>query len=159
MSTEPQPTPADGDGGSEPQPTPADGDGGAAPRPPARDPWKGLRGVMAGTLALEAIVVALALLVVAKFGGALGTVSGAVVAGLAVAMAVASGLQRRRWGVGLALGLQVLMIVSGVLVPALGVLGVVFGLVWVYLMYVRAEVARRMAAGLLPGQRDGGGQG
>ena len=39
------------------------------PKPP--DPWKSFRGVMAGTLILEAIVVLLALPVVATIGGGL----------------------------------------------------------------------------------------
>jgi hypothetical protein len=114
--------------------------------------------VMAGTLVLEAIVVALALPVVAKLGGALSMVSGTLVAVLAVAMVVASGLQRRPWGLGLALALQVLMIASGLFVLALGVLGLVFALVWVYLLYIRAEVARRMAEGSLPSQQGNGGR-
>jgi hypothetical protein len=113
---------------------------------------------MAGTLVLEAIVVALALPVVAKLGGGLSTFSGTLVAVLAVAMAVASGVQRRRWGLGLALALQVLMMASGFVVLALGVLGVVFALVWVYLLYIRAEVARRMAEGSLPSQQGDGGR-
>ncbi|MGB6274659.1 MAG: DUF4233 domain-containing protein, partial [Rhodococcus sp. (in: high G+C Gram-positive bacteria)] len=38
-------------------------------RPPLNDPWKGFRGVCAGTLVLEAIVVLLSLPVVAVVGG------------------------------------------------------------------------------------------
>ena len=138
---------------TQPQEPPAEHGPQSSPHSPAVDPWKGLRGIMAGTLVLEAIVVALALPVVGTLGGGLTTVSGALVAALAVAMVVASGLQRRRWGLGFALALQALMIVSGLLVSALGILGVVFALVWVYLLYLRAEVARRMAEGSLPSQQ------
>ncbi len=78
----------------------------------------------------------------------------AVIGGLAVAMVLASGLQRRPWGLAVALLLQVAVIVAGfLLVPALGVMGLVFALVWLLLLWMRREVARRMAAGELPSQR------
>jgi len=123
-----------------------------APPPPLRDPWKGLRGVMAAILVLEAIVVLLALLAVVKSSGSSGAGVGLVL-GLAVALLLACGVQGRRWGLGLALVLQLVMIGCVFVVPALGVLGVVFALVWVYLLRLRREVARRMAAGQLPGQQ------
>ena len=122
-------------------------------RAPVRDPWKGLRGVMAATLVLEAVVVLLSLLAVAKVDRGTGAVGVGVVLALAAAMLLASGLQRRRWGLPLALALQLAMIGCGFVVPALGVLGVVFALVWGYLLHLRRDVARRMAAGELPGQQ------
>ncbi|MGE3284979.1 MAG: DUF4233 domain-containing protein [Pseudonocardia sp.] len=120
---------------------------------PPPDPMKGIRGVFAATLVLEAIVVLLSLLVLSKFGE--GATAGGVTAivGLALAMIVASGLQRRSWGLTLALALQVAMIACGVLVPVLGVLGVLFGLVWIGLLLFRREVARRMQRGELPSQQ------
>jgi heme O synthase-like polyprenyltransferase len=42
-----------------------------------------------------------------------------------------------------------------VLQTALGVVGVVFALVWVYVLWVRRDVARRIAEGSLPGQQTG----
>ena len=48
------------------------------------------------------------------------------IAGLAVLMLVAAGVQRRPWGLGLALALQVATIACGLLVPALGLMGVIF---------------------------------
>ena len=119
----------------------------------APDPWRGLRGVQAATLVLEAIAVLLGLLVVTKFGGATTAVGAGLVLALALAMIVAAGLQRRRWGLGLALALQVPMVACWLVAPALGVLGAVFTLVWVGLLAMRREVARRMARGELPTQR------
>ncbi|MHA6795867.1 DUF4233 domain-containing protein [Pseudonocardia bannensis] len=117
------------------------------------DPMKGLRGVFAATLILESIVVLLALLVLPKFGdGATPAGIGAML-GLAVAMVVAAGLQRRPWGLSLALALQAVMIACAVFVPALGILGVVFALVWAGLLLMRRDVARKMARGELPSQR------
>lgn len=122
-------------------------------RPPPTDPMRGARGVFAATLVLEAIVVLLALLVLPDGGSGLGT---GVIVGLAVAMVLAAGLQRRPWGLAAALGLQVLLLVAGLLfVPALVILAVVFAIVWGVLVWMRREVARRMAAGTLPSQQDG----
>lgn len=128
-----------------------DGPGGAPAAPP--DPMKGMRGIFAMTLVLEAIVVGLALLVLPKFDDGASGPGLAVVGGIAVAMVVASGLQRRPWGLAVALLLQVGVIVAGfVLVPALGVMGLVFAGVWLLLLWLRHDVARRMAAGELPSQ-------
>ena len=119
----------------------------------APDPMKGLRGVFAATLTLEAIVVALALLVLSKFGAGATPLGVTVIAGLAVLMLVAAGLQRRPWGLRLALGLQVAMIACGLLVPALGVMGVVFALVWAGILLMRRDLAQKMARGELPSQQ------
>jgi len=121
--------------------------------PPTRDPWKGLRGVMAGTLVLEAIVVLLALPVVATVGGGLSVLSGGYVVVLALVMVAMGGLQRRPWALTVNLGLQVLVIGGFVVHPALGAVGVLFAAVWAYLMYLRRDIAARMAQGRLPGQR------
>ena len=119
----------------------------------APDPMKGLRGVYAATLTLEAIVVALALLVLPKFGEGATPFGVTVIAALAVAMVVAAGLQRRPWGLWLALGLQAAMIACGLLVAALGVLGVVFALVWAGILLLRRDLMGKMARGELPGQQ------
>ena len=120
------------------------------------DPMKGIRGVFAAVLILESIVVLLALLVFARFGNGPPAVGAAVIVGLALLMIVGSGLQRRSWGLRFALVVQVATIVAGfVLVTPLGVVGVVFGLVWVALLLMRRDVARRMARGELPSQRGG----
>ena len=119
----------------------------------APDPMKGLRGVYAATLTLEAIVVALALLVLPKFGEGATPFGVTVIAALAVAMVVAAGLQRRSWGLWLALALQAVMIACGLLVPALGVMGVVFALVWGGILLLRRDLAGKMARGELPYQQ------
>jgi hypothetical protein len=124
----------------------------SAPAPP--DPMKGIRGVFAATLVLEAIVVLLALLVFARFGSGPAPVGIAVIIGLALLMIVGSGLQRRPWGLGFALVLQAATIVAGfVLVIPLGVVGIVFALVWLGLLLMRRDVARKMARGELPSQQ------
>jgi hypothetical protein len=128
----------------------------AAPEQPTagrRDPWKSFRAVQAGILVIEAIVVALALLVVARLGGGLGTVAGAVVLALVAALLVTSGLVRFRWGLWVAVALQAALIACVVLQTALGFIGVVFALVWAYVLWVRRDVARRLAEDRPPGQQ------
>lgn len=118
------------------------------------DPMKGIRGVFAAVLILEAIVVLLALLVLSKFGDGATPLSAGLVVGVAVLMIVGSGLQRRPWGLAFALVMQAVTVVVGfVFVPVLGVMGVVFALVFGGLMLMRRDVARKMARGELPGQR------
>jgi Protein of unknown function (DUF4233) len=109
-----------------------------------RDPLRGLRGIFAGILMMEAIVVGLALLVIGRLGGGLAEPAGWYTGSLALAMAVAACVQRQPWGVGLALVLQVAMVAGWFAHPALGVLGLLFVLVWGYLLYVRWAVARRL---------------
>lgn len=128
--------------------TPAPGFG-----PPDRDPWKGLRGVMAGTLVLEAIVVLLALPVVSTTGGGLSSATLTYVLGLGLAMVVMSGMQRRPWAIGANLGLQGLAVAALVFSIPLGAVGLLFAAVWAYLMYLRRDIQQRMATGRLPGQR------
>ena len=121
----------------------------------APDPMKGVRGVFAATLVLESIVVALALLVLPKFGSGATPAGIAAIGGVALALLLASGVQRRSWGLGVALGLQVAVLLCGFLVPALVVIGIVFALVWGGLLFLRRDVALRMERGELPSQQVG----
>jgi len=104
---------------------------------------RGLRGIFAGRLVMEAIVVGLALLVVGRLGGGRGGPAGWYTAGLALAMVAGACVQRRPWGLGLALALQLAMVAGWFAHPALGGLGLLFVGVWGYLLYVRWAVSRR----------------
>ncbi len=121
--------------------------------PPATDPWKGLRGVMAGSLVLEAITVLLALPVVSVVGGGLSWWSVAYVVGLAILMIVGAGMQRRRWALPFNLALQVAVLAGGFIHVSITVIGVVFATVWGFILVLRADVKKRMERGLLPSQR------
>lgn len=120
---------------------------------PATDPWKGLRGVMAGTLVLEVIVMVLTFPIVAKVGGGLTWYAGIYLGVVTLLMVLASGMQRRRHALDLDLGLQVLVIIGGVFHWSIAVVGVIFACVWVYIRYVRSDVRRRMLRGQLAGQQ------
>lgn len=102
---------------------------------------------MAGTLILEAIVVGLALPVIAKLGGGISTAGGVIVIGLAVAMIVAAGTLRTGWGLPLALVLQAVMIACGVFQFALGILGVMFALIWGYILWLRRDLMKFIERG------------
>ncbi len=108
------------------------------------DPLRGLRGVFAATLVMEAIVVGLALPVIGRFGGGFGSPAGWYTAGLAVAMLAVAFVQSRPWGLDLALVLQVAMVVGWFAHPALGAMGLLFVLVWVYLLHLRQKTLRRL---------------
>ena len=117
------------------------------------DPMRSFVGVMSATLVLEVIVVLLALPVVAKLGDGLGTWQGVLIGALALALLVTCAFLRKPWGRWVAAGLQVVMVACWFAVVALGVLGLVFGLVWAVLLWMRHDVATRMAEGRLPSQQ------
>jgi hypothetical protein len=128
-------------------------DGSGAAGPAAPDPWKSFRGVMAGTLILEAIVVLLALPVVAVVGGGLTAATGTYLIGFAVVLVLLAGVQGRPWAIWVNLGLQLVLIAGFVVSGSIGFVGLVFAAVWVLIAYLRAEVRRREQDGTLPGQQ------
>ncbi|MDT5004557.1 MAG: hypothetical protein QOJ24_1733 [Mycobacterium sp.] len=121
--------------------------------PAGPDPWKSFRGVMAGTLILEAIVVLLALPVVSKADGGLTAITGTYLIGLAVVLVLLAGLQGRAWAIWVNLGIQVALVAGWAVSGAVGFIGLVFAGVWLLIFYLRSEVRRREAQGLLPGQQ------
>ena len=119
----------------------------------APDPWKSFRGVMAGTLILEAIVVLLALPVVGAVGGGLTPVALGYLIGLAVILVLLTGLQGRPWAIWLDLAVQLVLIAGFLVYPGVGLIGLLFAGVWALIAYLRAEVLRRQQRGMLPGQQ------
>jgi hypothetical protein len=119
---------------------------------PKPNPWKSFRGVTAGTLILEAIVVLLALPVVGAVGG--GLTSGALtfLLGLAAILIGLAGVQGRSWAIWADLAVQLIPITGFAVYPGVGVIGLIFAGVWALIFYVRWEVLRRERLGLLPGQ-------
>ena len=120
---------------------------------PPPDPWKSFRGVMAGTLILEAIVVLLALPVVGAVGPGLTAGSTGYVIGVAVLLVLMSGVQGRPWAIWANLGVQLLLVAGWFIYPGVGFIGLLFVVVWLLIAYLRAEVLRMQERGLLPGQQ------
>ena len=126
------------------------------PRPPGDgprpDPWKSFRGVTAGTLILEAIVVLLALPVVGAVGGGLSAGVLTYLLGLTALLILLAGLQGRSWAIWADLAVQLIPIAGFFVYPGVGFIGLLFAAVWALILYVRSEVLRRERLGLLPGQ-------
>ncbi|MCT7369568.1 DUF4233 domain-containing protein [Mycolicibacterium llatzerense] len=117
------------------------------------DPWKSFRGVMAGTLILEVIVVLLALPVVSVFHGGLTPVSSGYLIGMAIVLGLLSGMQGRSWALPVNIGIQFVLIAGAFIDVTIGIVGIIFLLVWLLILYLRSEVKRRQDRGLLPGQQ------
>jgi len=124
------------------------------PAPP--DPWRSFRGVMAGTLILEAIVVLLAIPVVVVSHGGLTPLTGTYLIGMAVLLVLLAGVQGKPWAIWVNLGIQALLIGGWAVHGAVGFIGVIFAGVWLLILYLRNEVLRRQKRGLLPGQQQPG---
>lgn len=121
--------------------------------PPPADPWKSFRGVMAGTLILEVVVVLLALPVVAVVGGGLTVVTGTYLIGYAIVLVLLAGLQGRPWAIWANLAMQLVLIAGFAFSVPIGFVGLVFAGVWALIAYLRAEVLRRQKDGRLPSQQ------
>jgi len=120
-----------------------------------------MKSLLAAVLVFEAVVVALAIPVAVLADGRGAAAAWALVA-LAVLLVLGAGAVRRRGGIAVGWVLQVLVCLSGLLVPAMAVLGLIFLGVWaVALVYgakgdaLAAEnkakaAARRRGAGAPP---------
>ncbi|MEP6697177.1 MAG: DUF4233 domain-containing protein [Pseudonocardiales bacterium] len=105
-----------------------------------RDPARAVRSVAAGALALEGLIVLLALAPIAKLGGGLTAPRIAALVSLAVLLMLTAGLLRRRWAYLLGGLLQVGVVATGVLTTTMYFLGIVFALVWLYVLRLRRTV-------------------
>lgn len=105
-----------------------------------RNPGGAVRGVGATALAVQGVILLLALLPLAKLGH--GDLTGAIwlCAALAVVSFVFCGLLRYAWSWLGALVVPIALLVGGGLHWSLFALGLVFGLTWLYVLYVRRSV-------------------
>lgn len=114
---------------------------GEAPRRSGlRNPEAAVRGLGAGALALEAIVLLLAIQPIRVLDGDLSGWGVGVIVGLALLAAVLAGSMKRRWAWPAGTGLQVLLLASGLLHWSLAALGLIFGAAWAYALYVRKSI-------------------
>ncbi|MDY7087385.1 MAG: DUF4233 domain-containing protein [Actinomycetota bacterium] len=110
------------------------------PRSGLKNPQAAVRGLGAGTLVLEAIVLLLGIQPIRIMGGDLTGWGVASVIVLAVLAALLAGLMRRPWAWHAGTGLQVVLLASGLFHWSLAVLGLIFGAAWVYALYVRRTI-------------------
>ncbi len=109
-----------------------------------RNPAAAVRGVGAGALVMEAIVLLLAILPLIKLTGHLPAAAIVAILVLTAGCLVLAGLMRHRWAWYAALALQVVLALCGVFHLALLVLGILFGGVWAYVLSVRRSVLGRI---------------
>jgi hypothetical protein len=118
----------------------ATSDADAPRRSGLRNPEAAVRGLGSGTLALEAIVLLLAIQPIRILGGHLGGWGIGAVVALAVLAVLIAGSMRRRWAWPAGTVLQALLLVGGLLHWSLAVLGLIFGAAWTYASYVRRRI-------------------
>lgn len=97
------------------------------------------RGALAGVLGLEALVTLLVPRAIA-FTSGLGVTRTTVLIALAVVMVLAAGTVRRPWGIGFGSALQVAFVLTGILLPAMFAVGLIFAAIWARLLWLRHEL-------------------
>lgn len=113
------------------------------PRSGLRNPVAAVRGVAAAALGLEGIVLLLAIVPLKVVGAHLSGYAIATVVVLAGVCLALAGLLRHRWAWYAGSVVPVLLVIAGfVFHPSLAVLGVLFGLVWLYVLSVRRNIVR-----------------
>ena len=106
-------------------------------------PPRGLMAIGAAGLAMEALVLLLALPAVTTAQRGHVHVAGVVYLGvLVVLLIVAAGLLRRRGGVVVASVVQLLVVVAGVVTWPMYVVGLVFAAIWAYWLRLRRSAGR-----------------
>ena len=123
--------------------------GGTGQKPSGlRNPTAAVRGAGAGALAAEGLVLLLAIVPLRVIAHTRSTAGILFVVGLAVLCFGLAGMLRRPWAWHAGSAVQIVLIVGGWFVhSALVALGVVFGLVWLYALYVRRTVLGGRKAG------------
>lgn len=122
-----------------------------APRPP--DPERGLRGALSGALVLQGITVLLAIPVATNTGSGTSGLGVVAIVLLALAAIALCAFVRRSWFPVAVVVLEALTIAGWLISAPLGVVGIIFAIVFAVLYWFRHEYRRRAAAGLLPGQQ------
>lgn len=105
-----------------------------------RNPSRAMRALGAITLTLEALVLLLAIQPIRITQETITVWQLAVLLGGVVWAVLCTGLLRWRWGWWLGGLLQLALVAGGYLHWTIGVVGLIFGLVWLYVLHVRRRV-------------------
>ncbi|WKD58841.1 DUF4233 domain-containing protein [Corynebacterium caspium] len=121
---------------------------------PVKDPLKGLGGVCAAALSMEAITMGLVLTVIGRIDNGIYWTSfnWIYVTVLAVVLFLLAFLQRFSWALPAALICQVFALGGFFIHPSMGVVAIVYILVWWYILHLRSRLLARMKMGLLTTQ-------
>ena len=118
-----------------------------------------MRGICAAVLVFEGLVIFFATLVALDLSDVDHATLWWVGGGGAVLCLLLAGLLRHRWAFAVASSLQVALVASGIVVPAMFFLGLVFGALWFLAIHLGRKVERlqaeRAAAGAGPDQPPG----
>lgn len=106
----------------------------------ARRADRASRAAMAGILGLEAVVTLLVPRAIAFSSHGLGATRTILLVVLAVLMILGAGVVRRPYGIGIGSALQLLFVLTGILTPAMFVVGIVFAAIWGRLLMLRHDV-------------------
>ena len=101
---------------------------------------RALNGAAAALLVLEGIATLFVPRGIAQSGAGLTGVRLTLLLVLATVLILASGVQRRPWGVVVGTALQVPLLLTGLLNAAMWFVGGVFVLIWLYLLQLRKEL-------------------
>ena len=121
---------------------------------PVKDPFKGLNGMISGTLILEAISILLALLVVLKVeeGAYWTTFNWAFIAALGGFHVIMPAFVKRSWALPVIIAVQVIGLFGFAIHWSLGAVMVIFIMVWAMALHLRSSLVARMERGLLTTQ-------
>lgn len=117
-----------------------------APVSGLRNPAGTVRGAGAAALAIEAVVLLLAIQPIRMLAGRLSGWGVGSMLVLVVFCVVLAGLLKRRWAWYAAIVVQVLVIASGLFQYAIAIIGVIFLAIWFYVLHLRRTI-------LVPSQR------
>lgn len=101
---------------------------------------RALNGAAAAVLVLEGITVLFVPRAIAQSGPGLTGTRLVLLLGLALVLFLAAGVQRRHWGVIVGSALQVPLLLTGLMSPAMWFLGGLFALIWLYLLRLRYQL-------------------
>jgi hypothetical protein len=104
-----------------------------------------VRGICAAVLVFEGMVIFFATLVALDLTDVDHATLWSVGGGGAVLCLVLAGLLRHRWAFAVASSLQVALVASGVVVPVMFFLGLVFGALWFLALHLGGKVERLQA--------------
>lgn len=124
---------------------------------PVKDPMAGLSGVLSGTLIMEAITVLLILTVILKVdeGEHWTTFNWVYITVIGLAHVVMAAFQRKPGALWIDLALQIPLILGFFIHWSVTAVGVIFGIVWYFIIQMRSEMIQRMRHGYLVTQHLG----
>ncbi|MEV0714073.1 DUF4233 domain-containing protein [Asanoa sp. NPDC050611] len=105
-----------------------------------RNPAGAVRGMGAAALGLQGVVLLLAILPIRVLGDGAGPAAITTLVALTVICFVLCGMLRRPWAWTAGTVVQGLLLLGGFFHWTLFALGLIFGLVWVYVLYVRRSI-------------------